>query len=148
MILLAHSTAAALGTCCCDGVESCFHARYIIDVEKGEFNLQCFGYKFNRDAKTAIRTAAQSQSAAIDIPEIKPPNTGTSTNSMRLTQNQRKPLIRQTHQMHDAKEAYISESNHHRPASTARCGTVGLVIGFSQMTPVAITAGKNRRRQD
>lgn len=67
---------------------------------------------------------------------------------MRLTANQRKPGIRQIHQTHDAKEAYINTSKHSRPASMPRCGTVGLAIGLAQMTPAAITAGKNKRCVD
>jgi hypothetical protein len=92
------------------------------------------------------RLSCQSQSPATDIPDInRPQNTNTSANSMRLTANQRKPRIRQTHQTHDAKEAYINMSRHRRPASMARCGSVGLVIGLVQIMPAAITAGKNKR---
>jgi hypothetical protein len=92
------------------------------------------------------RLSCQSQSPATDIPAInRPQNTSTSANSMRLTANQRNPRIRQTHQTHDAKEAYINTSKNRRPASMARCGTVGLVIGLAQMMPAAITAGKNKR---
>jgi hypothetical protein len=92
------------------------------------------------------RLSCQSQSPATDIPAInRPQNTSTSAKSMRLTANHRNPRIRQTHQPQDAREAYFNTSKNRRPASMARCGTVGLVIGFAQMMPAAMAAGKNKR---